>query len=122
MITIFFKGIVTGLLFVFSFGPAFFANISASMSRGFSAGAMVVVGVSLTDISFALLSIFGLASFLDNPTMQFWITLTGGLVVITFGIISVLRPPSSSFRQVTSEKKDHHLFFLQGMLINPHYS
>lgn len=97
MIVLFFKGILAGLLFAVSFGPAFFANISASMSRGFLAGAMVVIGISLTDISFILLSIFGLATFLNDPTIQFWITLIGGLIIIAFGAMNILRPISASY-------------------------
>ena len=117
MILLFIKGIGTGLLFAFSFGPSFFANINASMSRGFGAGAMVVAGISLTDSTYTLLSIFGLSTLLEDPSVQFWVTIVGGLMILTFGFINFLKPAPSSDQKVKPQESNYFIFFTQGLLI-----
>ena len=58
----FLHGVAFGALFVLTIGPTFFAILQSSLSRGFTAGVMTALGISICDISYATLASLGLSS------------------------------------------------------------
>lgn len=90
------EGILLGLTLSLMVGPLFFSIVQAGLAGGFRAGAMVATGVWASDIVFAVLAYFGsaaLTSFIALPNFRLWAGLLGGLVLIIFGLVSLLKRP-----------------------------
>ena len=64
------KGIQLGFLLAFLVGPVFFTIIQTSVERGFWNGALVAVGVSLSDTLYVTICYFGLLQFLNEHRLR----------------------------------------------------
>ena len=111
-------GVAFGALFVFTIGPTFFAILQSSLSRGFTAGVMTALGISICDISYATLASLGLSSLIENETFRWWLALIGGLLLFVFGIVSIVRKPQLSTISDEGAKGGLGKYFMKGVLIN----
>lgn len=107
-----------GLLFVFTFGPTFFTILQSSLSRGFKAGVLTVLGISLCDISYATIASLGLSNLLESETFKWRLGLVGGIMLLVFGVVSL-------FKKAKVQAVDEHLesgnlwkYFLKGLVVN----
>ena len=117
MLLVYLKGLAAGILAGISFGPAFFANVNASISRGFKAGMLLAIGISITDTSYAMISVYGLSGAFQSETVTFWVSLIGGIVIIVFGALNFRKPIQGS-RSTAMTKRGLIKYFFQGILIN----
>ena len=93
MITLYFEGVLLGLLVAISLGPAFFAIIQTSINKGFKYGVFMAMGISLSDISLVTISYLIGATLFDDPQNKVYIGLIGGIILIIFGSVSWAKKP-----------------------------
>ena len=80
------NGLFFGLIFIFSFGPAFFSLIQTSVQKGFKRAIFLAIGISLSDVCFASLALMGVSSLLEDPKIKLWIGLIGSIVLLAYGL------------------------------------
>lgn len=80
------EGIILGLTIAILLGPAFFTLLQTSIHRGFRSGAILAIGIFLSDLSLVLLSYFGAAKILRDNTNHLYFGLIGGAVLLGVGI------------------------------------
>jgi len=115
----FFYGIFVGLFLALLTGPVFFKLVQTSLNHGFSKGIYFALGISFSDAIYACLAYFGIASFFQSPEVIFWMGKIGGMVLVIFGISSIV----SALKGKTMVKESKNRFFkdnyfLQGLTIN----
>ncbi|HLA54866.1 MAG TPA: LysE family transporter [Flavobacterium sp.] len=80
-----------GFFLSFMIGPVFFVLLETSVVKGFRAALVFDLGVLLADVIFILIAYFSsvrlLESIKDDPALFIF----GGLVMLTYGIISFLK-------------------------------
>ncbi|TNE62577.1 MAG: hypothetical protein EP344_04970, partial [Bacteroidetes bacterium] len=89
-----FQGALLGLSLSFMVGPLLFAIVQASLERGFRAGFALAAGIWTSDGLYILLVIKGvdaLETLTSLPNFRLWAGLLGGLVLVLFGIGTLLR-------------------------------
>ena len=87
------KGIVVGLGLAFAIGPVFFALLDTSITRGFREGAKFALGISASDIGYALLFWLGIGGLLAQAEQSVWLAVAGGAVLTILGITSLTKKP-----------------------------
>ncbi len=116
------SGIGFGLTLSIMIGPIFFALLNAAIDRGFRAGAMVGLGVWVSDFSFILLVYYGLSHVRNITSMEgfkFYTGLTGSIILLSFGLATIFR----ARKEITIDNKEKLpltwlSLFLKGFLIN----
>lgn len=79
------NGVISGIILAFLIGPVFFTILQTSIERGFSSGAMVAVGVSLSDAFYITVSYLGVYQLFDNGGFREYFGYFGGVVLLMFG-------------------------------------
>ncbi len=82
----FLNGFISGIILALLIGPVFFTLIQTSIERGFPSGALVAVGVSLSDALYISLAYFGVYRLFDNGSFREYLGYFGGLVLLMFGV------------------------------------
>src|SRR5437879_4586916 len=90
LMLIVFKGIQLGIVLAFLVGPVFFTIIQTSVEKGFWNGALVAMGVSLSDILYVAICYFGLFQFLNDPGSKKNMAYAGGAILIGFGLYHLI--------------------------------
>ena len=80
-------GLLYGLIFLFSLGPAFLALFQTASNHGFSRAISVSIGVNMTDAVLVGLVIVGLSSFLEDDSIKTFFGAVGVIVLLVFGIL-----------------------------------
>jgi threonine/homoserine/homoserine lactone efflux protein len=122
MITLFFEGILLGLLVAISLGPAFFAIIQTGINKGFKHGVFMAMGISLSDMLLVTISYLIGAQLFDNPQNKVYVGLIGGIILIIFGSISWAKKPDILKRRninyPTPTGKPLYLYTIRGFFLN----
>jgi threonine/homoserine/homoserine lactone efflux protein len=84
------RGILFGLTLSLMIGPAFFSLIQTSITRGFRSGSHLAMGISLSDIAMVFIAWFGFSALFETNQAQRILSITGGAVLIGFGIYTAL--------------------------------
>ncbi|MBI1769365.1 MAG: LysE family transporter [Bacteroidetes bacterium] len=115
-----FKGIQLGIVLAFLIGPVFFTIIQTSVEKGFWNGALVALGVSLSDILYVTICYFGVFQFLHDPGSKKNMAYVGGAILIGFGlyhlIVKARRSKLVSFHAAAETKPLKYI--LKGFIIN----
>lgn len=80
------NGVISGVVLALLVGPVFFTILQTSIERGFGSGALVAVGVSLSDAFYITLTYLGVYRLFDNGTFREYFGYFGGVVLLIFGI------------------------------------
>jgi threonine/homoserine/homoserine lactone efflux protein len=80
------NGIISGIVLALLIGPVFFTIIQTSIERGFGSGALVAIGVSLSDAFYITLTYLGIYQIFDNGDVRTYLAYFGGIVLLIFGI------------------------------------
>lgn len=80
------NGIISGIILAFLIGPVFFTIVQTSIERGFGSGALVAVGVSLSDAFYISLTYLGVYQLFDTGSFREYLAYFGGMVLLIFGI------------------------------------
>lgn len=117
------RAIPFGIILAFTIGPVFFVLLETSATKGFKSALIFDSGVMLADIIFILVAFFSTNKLLnkikDDPNFLVF----GGVLLVTYGIISFIKT-SKSFREIVREyhkieiKKGYGKLFLKGFLLN----
>lgn len=120
---LFIEGIGFGLVLAAMLGPIFVVLMHSSVKRGSKAGFAAASGIWISDLTFILLSylfISKLIHWVDNENFTFWSSLIGGLILLVFGIVTMLR--NSTFDEESLDAsiplKEWSAFFIKGILVN----
>ena len=79
-----------GILLAFTIGPVFFVLLETSILKGFRAAMVFDLGVVFGDIVFILIAYFSTSSLLEKLKDDPGLFIFGGIIMISFGIISFL--------------------------------
>lgn len=115
-----FNGIKFGVVLAFLIGPVFFTIIQTSIERGFWKGALVALGVSVSDTLYVAICYLGLFQFLNDPKFRINMAYVGGGILIFFGLYHLLiksRKAHVVTVQTVSENRSFK-YFLKGFVIN----
>jgi threonine/homoserine/homoserine lactone efflux protein len=91
MIHPFFEGIFIGLTMAVMLGPALFALLQTSISRGTRPGVILALGIALSDLTVLVMSYLGAAQLLTDGKRSLTVGLIGGSILIIFGIVTFTR-------------------------------
>jgi threonine/homoserine/homoserine lactone efflux protein len=118
------SAIPLGFFLSFMIGPVFFVLLETSVVRGFRAAIIFDVGVVLADINFILIAYFSsyrlIQSIKDDPALFIF----GGLVMLTYGIISFVKNRKESKKGIDEEdptelaKNNYFTLFIKGFFLN----
>ena len=115
-----FNGIQLGIVLAFLIGPVFFTILQTSVEKGFWKGALVAMGVSLSDILFVVVCYFGLIHFVESPQFRIYLGYLGGGTLIIFGLYYLViksRSKSQESFHASGERKAYR-YVLKGFVIN----
>ena len=118
------SAIPLGFFLSFMIGPVFFVLLETSVVKGFKAAIIFDLGVVLADIIFILIAYFSsyrlIQSIKDDPALFIF----GGLVMLTYGIISFVKNRNESKKdfdeeeQKELEKNNYLSLFIKGFFLN----
>ena len=117
------RAIPFGFILAFTIGPVFFVLLETSATKGFKSALIFDSGVMLADIIFILIAFFSTNKLLDKIKDDPNFLVFGGVLLVTYGIISFIKT-SKSFREIVREyhkveiKKGYGKLFLKGFLLN----
>jgi threonine/homoserine/homoserine lactone efflux protein len=117
-------GIKVGLILSFMIGPIFFALVQTSVEEGFRAGAMVALGIWVSDASFVLAVYYGvsyLAEIVKAPSFSLILGIAGSILLACFGLATLLTTPKGLLTNTLPEYKRSSSYlslFIKGLLIN----
>lgn len=124
MIEDIFSAIPLGFFLSIMPGAVFFVLLETSVVKGFRAAVAFDLGAILSDIVFILIAYFSsyrlLESIKDEPALFIF----GGLIMVTYGIISLLKISKSSRNTLVDDeskdiiKKNYLSLFAKGFLLN----
>ncbi|MGC1205332.1 MAG: LysE family transporter [Flavobacteriaceae bacterium] len=112
-----------GIILAFTIGPVFFVLLETSATKGIKSALIFDSGVMLADILFILVAFFSTNKLLEKIKDDPNFLVFGGVLLVTYGIISFLKT-SKSFREIVREyhkveiKKGYGKLFLKGFLLN----
>lgn len=114
------KGILSGIVLCFLIGPVFFTILQTSIERGFNSGALVAIGVSLSDAFYILLTYLGLSPLMENTTLKIYLSYLGGIILLLFGVyyLFVKSRKLLRFEYEQVKPKNPLRFVAKGFLIN----
>ncbi len=118
------SAIPLGFFLSFMIGPVFFVLLETSVVKGFKAAIIFDLGVVLADVIFILIAYFSsyrlIQSIKDDPALFIF----GGLVMLTYGIISFVKNRNESKKELDPEdpkelEKNNYLsLFVKGFFLN----
>lgn len=112
-----------GIILAFTIGPVFFVLLETSATKGVKSALIFDSGVMLADILFILVAFFSTNKLLEKIEDDPNFLIFGGVLLVTYGVISFLKT-SKSFREIVREyhkveiKKGYGKLFLKGFLLN----
>lgn len=117
------RAIPFGIILAFTIGPVFFVLLETSATKGVKSALIFDSGVMLADIIFILIAFFSTNKLLEKIKDDPNFLIFGGVLLVTYGIISFVKT-SKSFREIVREyhkieiKKGYGKLFLKGFLLN----
>ena len=109
-----------GLLLTIMVGPILFALIQAGIERGFRAGAMIGLGIWISDLIFILFAYFGISyllNILEWNGFELTLGIAGGFVLIITGVLTILSKPPK-IGKPAGISKSYFALWMKGFLIN----
>ncbi len=119
---LFVTGILLGFFLSFMIGPVFFILIETSITKGFKAALTFDAGVIIADICFILIAYFSSFQLINRIKDDPALFLFGGMIMITYGVISLIRLQKSKKAEIhieaNSYKNNYFSLFAKGFLLN----
>lgn len=117
----FYQGLVLGLSLSVLIGPLFVAQSQATLSTGLRAGALVNVGIWMSDILVSISCFYFVKEIRDvvnNPYFKEYVGYAGALVLFVIGFGLILRKEQQLVENVKYSKKNIAGFVSKGFLVN----
>ncbi len=118
------SAIPLGFLLSFMIGPVFFVLLETSVVKGFRAALVFDLGVVFADIVFILIAFFSSYRLIQSIKNDPALFIFGGLVMLTYGIISFVKNQKESKRTIDEEdptelaKNNYVSLFIKGFFLN----
>ena len=114
------KGLLSGIVLAFLIGPVFFTLIQTSIERGFKCGALVAIGISLSDASYIFMAYLGLSQIVSNDAFTVYLGYAGGLIMLGFGIyyVFIKSRKLSLFTPSQIQARSPWRYIAKGFIIN----
>lgn len=115
-----------GVLLCFLIGPVFFIVLETAATKGFRAAIVFDLGVVTADFVFIAIAVFSSYRLINAIKDQPALYIFGGLIMITYGVISFLKLKKHSANLDESEeniqlelvKKDYRSLYFKGFFLN----
>ena len=114
-----------GILLAFTIGPVFFVLLETSILKGFRAAMVFDLGVVFGDIVFILIAYFSTSSLLEKLKDDPGLFIFGGIIMISFGIISFLKDKKDFIKKKAEDididvipQKNYFRLFVKGFFLN----
>lgn len=119
----FWDGIKAGLALSVLVGPILFAIVQTSIEQGFRAGLTFGLGIWSSDLVYILAISYSISQLVELsqwPGMDMTISIVGGLILLGFGVNSLLMVPPQidMFRKKAVRFSSYPALWLKGFLIN----
>jgi threonine/homoserine/homoserine lactone efflux protein len=119
------EGVKVGMILALLIGPIFFAIVQAGVEEGFRAGAMVGLGIWVSDFLFITAVYFGLAyisQVVEGPNFALYLGIGGSITLTIFGLGALLTAPKATtlpeWSRQTLRTTSYPGLWLKGFLIN----
>lgn len=117
------EGIQTGLILCFLIGPIFFTLLQTGVERGFRAGAMVSIGIWMSDMLYIAIFYSGVSQIdqlLRGDKFSMYVGLVGSIILACFGIWTLFTKPALTSHTELHLRPSSSYFSLwaKGFLIN----
>ncbi len=113
------KGIQFGIVLTFLVGPVFFAIIQTGAEKGFVKGALVALGVSVSDAFYVVVCYLGLIQLIESPAFRDKMAYVGGGILIVFGLYHlIVKSRKSIAPAVAAAESSSYRYVLKGFFIN----
>lgn len=106
------------LILVISVGPITFTLFDVSIRKGFKAVLLFIIGVYCSDLLFISLIQFGFEKYLKNYFQSKDTIFYAGLLLITFGIIQVIKTFKNKTQLLETKNNEFAKQFVKGFTIN----
>ena len=116
-------GIPLGILLCLMIGPVFFVLLETAAIKGIRASLVFDAGVVTADIVFIAIAYFSSYRLINNIKDEPALYIFGGLIMITYGIISFLKQKKATKKIELNEeieliKKNYGSLFIKGFILN----
>lgn len=112
------NGLIFGLIFLFALGPAFFALIQTSIQQGFGKAIVMAIGISISDILYVLLVLFGMTKMLQTDDFKFWMAIFGVMMLSSYAVYSWFKPPKVMSEKAIANDSNYSKYFFKGLFLN----
>jgi threonine/homoserine/homoserine lactone efflux protein len=113
------KGFILGLTLAVLIGPAFFTLVQTSIHRGFKSGMFLAIGIFISDLTLVFLSYLGASQILNAPQNQKIVGISGGLMLIVFGIYTFRHKMHiTETGGIEVKKPGNFTYILKGFFLN----
>lgn len=115
------EGVMLGLTLSILLGPIFVALTQTGIKHGIKAGLSVGTGIWVSDIlviSVGWFFIKQLDSMAKHPSFQLWMGMVGGIILITFGILSILNKHKKDDQTKAFSARTYFGYFTKGFAVN----
>lgn len=119
------KGMITGFVLSIMVGPVFFLLLETSIRKGVRAAIAFDLGVMLSDIIYIIIALifYTEVSKLTSGEYADIISIVGGIVLIVFGLFTLLKKPKENKNETDKEvnhlpSKDLIIIGLKGFILN----
>jgi threonine/homoserine/homoserine lactone efflux protein len=117
MVDIILKAIIIGITLSFLIGPVFFLLLDFSINKGVKTALRFDIGVILSDILWIFIINLGVYEYFQNIISEQILTLIGGIIFISFGVLKYLnRKKTVAFEGLN--KKENLYPMTKGFTIN----
>lgn len=116
-----FEGILLGLTLTILLGPIFVALTQTGIKYGIKAGISVGTGIWTSDLLVILTGWFFILQIQElsqNQNFQFWMGMIGGIVLIIFGIVSILNKHTNDEKTPAFNAKTYFGYWTKGFAVN----
>ncbi|MEQ9404453.1 MAG: LysE family transporter [Cyclobacteriaceae bacterium] len=113
----FLNGLLFGLIFIFALGPAFFALIQTSIQQGFRKAIFFAIGVSLSDVFYVMITLFGMSQVMETDNFKFWMAIFGSGMLLGYSIYSWFKTPVIEEVELTNDV-NYAKYVFKGFLLN----
>jgi len=117
LLQLIFRGVLLGFILAFLIGPVFFALIRVSLEKGVKSASIFAAGTAMSDILALCLAYFLMAGFSENPHYKAILGWTGGIIMIIFGVVDIVKKPIKSTGDTIISNRWYSLF-LKGFILN----
>jgi threonine/homoserine/homoserine lactone efflux protein len=113
------QGIGWGFLLSLTVGPVFFALIQTSIHNGFKAGALMAMGIMMSDSLYIVVTYLGVSSINNEHSLKIWLGIMGGLIMVIFGLTTLFKKPATEVKEDNSPTfKKVYKYLFKGFALN----